>query len=365
MTWRTSSCRPCSLSRHDSFARARTVFYVPDLDLQHPLTKFSADDLIAECDRAKDLHSQRRFASRREDAVSFQEDLADAEREVRDVLVASGDLRNLGRLSAKQAATLLRFFVTPALSEDDFQLQVEYLSREGRPLATVPVAQRPQAYFTGLLSEVGLCDPLLADGALDDATCREALVARTAHQLTSQRQQTRRRNSFSREVEDDVVGLLRECGFAPRPTTGDIIKVEDLPVGTYAGRDVHVAAGRKKCDGAVRLTDGHLVAIEAKVSSSATNSVKRVVNDCMSKYEDWVQAFGTENFTMVVVFAGVMPNTSASTIQGYPGLFLVFHHDLEPLRSFLTGRTPEPGAEAPFVPPVGVPNAQMDLFADL
>ena len=92
--------------------------------------------------------------------------------------------------------------------------------------------------------------------------------------------------------------------------------------------------GERKADVVVRLHDTRLMAIECKVSNSATNSVKRLNNDAAVKAEYWIKQFGMAQVVPAAALAGVFKVLNLEQAQTR-GLSLFWSHDLEKLGAFI------------------------------
>src|SRR6185369_9932340 len=92
--------------------------------------------------------------------------------------------------------------------------------------------------------------------------------------------------------------------------------------------------GERKADVVVRLHDTRLMAIECKVSNSATNSVKRLNNDAAVKAEYWLTQFGTQQVVPAAALAGVFKLLNLRQAQER-GLALFWTHDLDKLGAFI------------------------------
>jgi hypothetical protein len=98
--------------------------------------------------------------------------------------------------------------------------------------------------------------------------------------------------------------------------------------------------GNRKADFVVRLWDNRLMAIECKVSNSATNSVKRLNNDAAAKAEAWRADFGRTQVVPAAVLSGVYKLHNLEDAQSR-GLTLFWaHHLIEMIRWIESTRTP-------------------------
>lgn len=92
--------------------------------------------------------------------------------------------------------------------------------------------------------------------------------------------------------------------------------------------------GDRKADVVVRLHDTRLMAIECKVSNSATNSVKRLNNDAAVKADYWLKQFGTAQVVPAAMLSGVFKVLNLEQAQSR-GLSLFWSHDLSKLTEFI------------------------------
>ena len=76
------------------------------------------------------------------------------------------------------------------------------------------------------------------------------------------------------------------------------------------------------------------MAIECKVSNSATNSVKRLNNDAAAKAEAWLKDFGTRQVVPAAVLSGVYKLHNLEEAQNR-GLALFWAHDLKALTEWI------------------------------
>jgi hypothetical protein len=88
--------------------------------------------------------------------------------------------------------------------------------------------------------------------------------------------------------------------------------------------------GTRKADFILQLWDQRFLAIECKVSNSATNSVKRLNNDAAAKAEAWRDDFGRVQVVPAAVLSGVYKLHNLVDAQ-QRGLTLFWEHDLASL----------------------------------
>lgn len=169
-----------------------------------------------------------------------------------------------------------------------------------------------------------------ASGSPTD-TQREAALLASSVLLAAQRIATERRNEGKENQESKVKEFLRGQGFT---------ETSAAPINTIVRgpRPMEFCAecqlGERKADVVVRLHDTRLMAIECKVSNSATNSVKRLNNDAAVKAEYWIKQFGTAQVVPAAVLAGVFKVLNLEQAQAR-GLSLLWSHDLDKLGAFI------------------------------
>ena len=95
---------------------------------------------------------------------------------------------------------------------------------------------------------------------------------------------------------------MTDIGFTEVPTRSIPTLVQAPGRGEFCGES---QLGERKADIVVRLWDDRVMAIECKVSNSATNSVKRLNNDAAVKARQWVGEFGTAQMVPSAMLAGV------------------------------------------------------------
>jgi hypothetical protein len=130
-----------------------------------------------------------------------------------------------------------------------------------------------------------------------------------------------------------VGAALEECGLKKQETFHNASRIAP---GTFFNGGALVAGTR--CDRIARLDDSRLLAIECKTSNSAVNSFKRLNNDTVAKAEKWRTEFGNQLVT-VAVLAGVFRPENVIDAQKKHRIFIVWAHDLEPLKKFAKNAT--------------------------
>ena len=157
-------------------------------------------------------------------------------------------------------------------------------------------------------------------------------IRATVAMHAAQSLQTERRG-YGREIERRLRTLLEASSFVcvPAPNGGFVKAPRDHPPAFRFYGETTVYG--RKADLFVGLPDGRSVAVEAKDSSSALNSVKRVLNDTAAKARHWEREAG-KNIVPVALLSGVFKLESLLTAQG-GGLYLVWADDISNFADWL------------------------------
>jgi hypothetical protein len=224
----------------------------------------------------------------------------------------------------------LRYLAGPPISDDDLQVIADVNSIAPSALVANPDAlRRVFAVIERVIDPHRF--PWMAGNAPPTAKQREAALLASSVLLAAQRIATQRRNEGKDNQEATVQQYLRSIGFTevPAMTIATIVK------GPQANQFcAECQLGERKADVVVRLHDTRLLAIECKVSNSATNSVKRLNNDAAVKAEYWLKQFGTAQVVPAAALAGVFKVLNLEQAQ-QRGLSLFWSHDLAKLGSFI------------------------------
>ncbi len=173
--------------------------------------------------------------------------------------------------------------------------------------------------------------PWMEAGVAPTDQQREAALLASSVLLAAQRIATERRNEGKDTQETKVKDYLRSLGFEEAPT----VAINTIVKGPQAMQFcAECQLGERKADVVVRLHDTRLMAIECKVSNSATNSVKRLNNDAAVKAEYWLKQFGTAQVVPAAGLAGVFKVLNLEQAQSR-GLSLFWSHDLDKLGAFI------------------------------
>ena len=160
---------------------------------------------------------------------------------------------------------------------------------------------------------------------------KKAAILASAALMATQRVGTDRRSKGKKSQEGMVSGVLTGAGLI-EVAKRKVLTLTDAPEpGQFCGESY---LGERKADFLVRLWDHRIMAIECKVSNSATNSVKRLNNDAAAKAEAWLKDFGTRQVVPAAVLSGVYKLHNLEDAQNR-GLALFWAHDLKALTEWI------------------------------
>ncbi len=224
----------------------------------------------------------------------------------------------------------LRYLAGPPISDDDLRVIADVESISPGILKNNPEALRK---VFGVIERV--LDPhrfpWMAAGKAPSPRQREAALLASSVLLAAQRIATERRNDGKDNQETRVKDYLREIGFSEVAP----VRINTIVKGPQAMQFcAECQLGARKADVVVRLHDTRLMAIECKVSNSATNSVKRLNNDAAVKSEYWLKEFGTSQVVPAAVLSGVFKVLNLEQAQER-GLALFWSQALDALGAFI------------------------------
>lgn len=221
----------------------------------------------------------------------------------------------------------LRYLSGPPISEDDLGVLV---TRSLRGIRKNEL-KRSDSLPLDVLNLINrLADPSrfpwIASGRRPSFGEVRCAIRATTALHASQSMQTERRG-YGKVVERRLEGRLVELGFkkTPSPSKAKINDPIDYPTypNFYGECNVH---GRK-VDLFIPLRTGRMIALEAKDSSSALNSVKRLNNDTAAKAKHFAVE-GGKNIINVALLSGVFKPDHLEQAQA-SGLHLVWAHNVD------------------------------------
>ncbi|WP_435626284.1 XamI family restriction endonuclease [Candidatus Ferrigenium straubiae] len=237
---------------------------------------------------------------------------------------------NLADAYSQGLGEALRYLAGPPISDDDLQVIADVDSIAPGVLKKNPEALRK---VFGIIERV--IDPhrfpWMGSGLSPTEQQRETALLASSVLLAAQRIATERRNEGKETQETLVKNYLRSLGFTEVPA----VAINTIVRGPQAMQFcAECMLGERKADVVVRLHDTRLMAIECKVSNSATNSVKRLNNDAAVKAEYWIKQFGIAQVVPVAALAGVFKVLNLEQAQAR-GLTLFWSHNLDKLGAFI------------------------------
>jgi len=242
--------------------------------------------------------------------------------EIRDADVAEAFEMGLGEA--------LRYLAGPPISDDDLRVIAGVDS-----MAPTTLGKNPEAVRKVMEVIERVIDPhrfpWIAKGIAPTSKQREAALVASSVLLAAQRIATERRNAGKNVQEGAVREYLLGLGFVEVRAKAITTIVNGPKEGEFCSECL---LGERKADIVVRLFDTRLMAIECKVSNSATNSVKRLNNDAAVKAGYWLKLFGTSQVVPAAVLAGVFKVINLVQAQER-NLALFWSHDLGKLGSFI------------------------------
>ncbi len=224
----------------------------------------------------------------------------------------------------------LRYLAGPPISDDDLQVIADVESIKPGVLKKNAEALRKVFEVIELVIDQHRF-PWMESGLAPTAQQREAALLASSVLLAAQRIATERRNDGKDIQEAIVKDYLRTLGFTEAPAAAINTIVKGPGALQFCAE---CQLGERKADVVVRLHDTRLMAIECKVSNSATNSVKRLNNDAAVKAEYWLKQFGTAQIVPAAMLAGVFKVLNLDQAQTR-GLALFWSHDLDRLGEFI------------------------------
>ena len=219
----------------------------------------------------------------------------------------------------------LRYLPGPPISADDLRT-VANASLSATQLRNNPEMARRilRVIFDGLDRRRF---PWVVDKREPTEAERGAAVLASAALLASSHVSTSRRNLDKQHQEQEVLNALAAAGLKRTPARHVKVLADGPKAGEFCSESL---LGRRKADILVGLWDGRLLAIECKVSNSATNSVKRLNNDAAAKAEEWRKDFGATQVVPSAVLSGVYKLHNLENAQDR-GLHLFWAHDIAQL----------------------------------
>lgn len=270
----------------------------------------------------------------------YLENFNDYKADVDELLEATVDLTQMfppdpSVFESKRLMLALRYLAGPPISEDDLKVLAEEASLAPSKLKDDPeTAQR--VVDTILIAIDRGRFPWVVEEREPEPAEREAATLASAALMATRRSETLRRNEGKTLQEDAVADALVEIEFQQVPTR-TVETIGDAPSnGEFCRESLF---GTRKADFIVGLWDGRKMAIECKVSNSATNSIKRLNNDTAVKATTWLKEFGTNQVVPATVITGVFKLNKLKQAQG-SGLSLFWAEQLDVMLDWIKSTRP-------------------------
>lgn len=312
--------------------------------MPRPPQAWTENELHRDADAARRLFISDRLAALRRERAAYEVGIATHARAVLELLSRTSDLRRLDGNSLEQRAVLdiARYVVVPPISLDDLDTLTD--SSFGRWVGqTTDRGVRPSDHAFRAAAKIiserldRARAPWLKAKRSATAVERDAFARATASIRAMGAIQTARRMESSAQQEKSARDAARKAGYkavVPPATLTD--PIEEMPPGSYATASRRLA--ETNMDIPIRLPDGHgtglvFLALEAKVSNSALNSRKRLL-EVLRKRERWDASGKLYRFRTGAVLAGVYDVRRLIEAQD-AGVFLFWEHRLGDLTAFL------------------------------
>jgi hypothetical protein len=224
----------------------------------------------------------------------------------------------------------IRYLAGPPISDDDLQVIADVDSIAPGILSSNPEALRKVFRVIGRVIDPYRF-PWMGSCTSPTSQQREAALIASSVLLAAQRIATERRMGGKDLQEAKVKDYLQSVGLTQVPPAAINTIVRGPQTMQFCGE---CKLGERKADVVARLHDTRLLALECKVSNSATNSVKRLNNDAAVKAEYWLKQFGTSQVVPAAMLSGVF-NVMNLTQAQTRGLALFWAHDLGRLGAFI------------------------------
>jgi hypothetical protein len=295
--------------------------------------RWTPDQLAADADRSAALFRQQRLAVTTTWMTHYHQAADKFERLLAQLRPATPALLSEQALSDvfnDGLGEALRYLAGPPISDDDLQVIAQVGS-----LSPAKLSNDSEALVRIRDVIVQVLDPhrfpWIAQRREPTPAERHAAVLASSVLLAAQRVETERRMQGKNGQESDLKMYLSGLSMTQAPAGVIHTIVKGPAAGQFCGECL---LGERKADVVVRLHDTRLLAIECKVSNSATNSIKRLNNDAAVKAEYWLKQFGQVQVVPAALLSGVFKVLNLEQSQ-QRGLALFWAHDLSRLGEFI------------------------------
>jgi len=302
-----------------------------------PPPRWSDDEFEQDRKKAIRLFRERRIQEPLEQYLEAFEVSRDA---IDTLLESTVDLTELldnsvDVLSDSDLLGAVRYLAGPPISADDLKTLADDASLTPSRLRADPdMAKRVMEVV--LLGMDRQRFPWLSEDREPTESERQAAVIATAALLAQRSVMTDRAKDSKDDQEKAVRDRLEQAQFT-EVARRTVNTIADAPAAGTFCRESHF--GSRKADIIARLYDGRVMPIEAKVSNSSTNSVKRLNNDAAVKARLWTEEFGTVGVVPAAVLAGVFKVGNLRTAQNN-NLTIFWEHNLDAMVQFIDSTKP-------------------------
>lgn len=296
-----------------------------------PPPRWTEDQLRADLERAIERFRADRM---QEPLEAYLTAFDEYRRTTQELLDATADLAGVEEaalriLTDARLLEALRYVPGPPLSRDDLRTVANALLSPTRLRSDPDMVRRILHVIRMGLDSRRF--PWLSEERQATQAERAAAVLASAALMATSRVGTARRNLSKTLQEGLVEDALLGRGLRKMPVR-EIATLTDAPRSGEFCRESLL--GTRKADFVIGLWDRRVMAVECKVSNSATNSVKRLNNDAAAKAEQWLHDFGKRPIIPAAVLSGVYKLHNLIDAQER-GLTLFWAHDLAELVSWI------------------------------
>jgi len=256
-----------------------------------------------------------------------------------DLLEATVDLTNIEHaalelLENPHMLEAFRYLAGPPISADDLKIVAEAASLSPKRFRSDPALVKRVVGVVQIALDRRRF-PWVSENREPTDLERTAAILASASLLATQRTSTVRKHSEKGRQELQVQEALLNGGWKMVATRTIHVLSEAPEPGSFCRES---SLGSRKADFIIRLVDQRVMAIECKVSNSATNSVKRLNNDAAAKAEVWRRDFGQTQIVPAAVLSGVYNLHNLGDAQ-QRGLSIFWEHDLARLLGWIASAT--------------------------
>lgn len=251
---------------------------------------------------------------------------------------ASNDFRSTSPdalIADPRIVKIFRFLTAPPTSQKKLGQIIGTGSTEafeaGRALSREP-AERIMQFIHAHVDPLRF--PWLTHDLPDDELDVALRYARdwTCSLIAGENADTEWRNWRKRRQEAAIRAIIESQGFTLDRHRDVIRRVADLPTGHYSVERQVAGRPTQKADFSVGLSNGKLVAVEAKAVGVKIDSTKRM-KEIRNKHTAWNTEFGRQ-IEVCAILAGWIPTNEIESLRD-EGIHFFWEHQLEVFAEFL------------------------------